>query len=688
MVLNTLTTKDCDKTFPEWKGEHQAAFDAIKNIVTSPECLTVIDHANPGENKIFLTTDASDTRMGAVLSYGPTWHNARPVAFDSVLFRGAELNYPVHEKELLAIVTALKKWRADLLGSEFFIYTDHRTLENFHKQRDFSRRQARWMEYMSQFEGRIVYVKGDDNSVADALSRLPTTTCTQTAEETAAWVFDEKFREEDENEDLRMYPVCAVLIVDRANTICAVTDLLKSRPSTPPLSLPVKEVAMNEEFVALLKEGYRLDPWCLKFESAARGMSSFQNRDGLWFVNGRLIIPDFRNLRGILFQLVHDCLGHFGFRKAYASLRHDYYWPNMRTDLEVSYIPACEECQRNKDSTRWPAGPLHPLPVPDGRCQSIAMDFVGPLPLDGGYDTILTITDRLGLDIQLVPCKSTLTAAELAKLFFDRWYCENGMPEDIVSDRDKLFTSSFWRSLHALTGIKLKCSTAFHPQTDGSSERTNKTVVQALRYFVDRAQKGWAKALPQVRFAIMNTVNASTGYTPFFLKTGRFPRLFPPLVKAAQAPELKDTVSALEGLVDSVADAQDALVKAKVDQAAEANKTRRDDPNFEVGERVWLCTRHRRREYLAKGQKRAAKFMPRYDGPYLILDRNLATSTYTLLLPEHSNTHPTFHMVWLKKVVENNAGKWPEREHQRPGAVVTEEGTEEWEVVRDAIAIT
>ncbi|KAJ2935130.1 hypothetical protein H1R20_g1983, partial [Candolleomyces eurysporus] len=643
MVLNTLTTKECDKVFPEWREEHQVAFEAIKTIVTSPECLTVIDHANPGNNRIFLTTDASDTRMGAVLSYGPTWQEARPVAFDSVPFRGAELNYPVHEKELLAIVTALKKWRADLLGSEFFIYTDHRTLENFHKQRDFSRRQARWMEYMSQFEGRIVYVKGDDNSVADALSRLPTTTCTREAEATAAKVFDEKFMEDGEDEALRVYPVCAVLTVDRANTVCAVTDLLKSRPNTLAASLPVKEVTMNDEFVALLQEGYRVDPWCLKFESAARGMSSFQNRAGLWFVNGRLVIPDFGNLRGILFQLAHDRLGHFGFKKAYATLRHDYYWPNMRTDLEVGYIPACEECQRNKDSTRRPAGPLHPLPVPDGRCQSIAMDFVGPLPLDGGYDTILTITDRLGSDIQLVPCKSTLTAPELAELFFDRWYCENGMPEDIVSDRDKLFTSSFWRSLHALTGIKLKCSTLFHPQTDGSSERTNKTVVQALRYFVDRAQKGWAKAL-------------------------------------ARPPELGDTISALGELQDTVADARDALVKAKVDQAAEANKTRRDDPEFDVGERVWLCTRHRRREYLAKGQKRVAKFMPRYDGPYLILDRNLATSTYTLLLPEHSNTHPTFHVAWLKKVVENDAKKWPERERRRPGAIVTEDGTEEWEV--------
>ncbi|KAJ3491011.1 hypothetical protein NLJ89_g11382 [Agrocybe chaxingu] len=111
------------------------------------------------DNKIFVTTDASETRSGAVLSFGKSWETARPVAFDSMTFKGAELNYPVHEKELLAIIRALKKWR---------------TLENFQRQKDLSCRQARWMEFMSQYDFKIIYVQGEANSVADALSRLPT----------------------------------------------------------------------------------------------------------------------------------------------------------------------------------------------------------------------------------------------------------------------------------------------------------------------------------------------------------------------------------------------------------------------------------------------------------------------------------------------------------------------------------
>ena len=137
------------------------------------------------ECKIFVTTDASDKCSGAVLSFRKSWSSARPVAFDSMTFKGAELNYPVHEKELLAIIRALKKWRIDLLGSPFFIYTDHKTLKNFNTQKDLSRRQARWMELMSQYDAKIVYITGDDNSVADALSRLPCEETTDTAERSA-----------------------------------------------------------------------------------------------------------------------------------------------------------------------------------------------------------------------------------------------------------------------------------------------------------------------------------------------------------------------------------------------------------------------------------------------------------------------------------------------------------------------
>ena len=118
------------------------------------------------------------------------------------------------------------------------------------------------------------------------------------------------------------------------------------------------------------------------------------------------------------------------------------------------------------------------------------------------------------------------TAERFMAQFFNLWYCENGLPLDIVSECDKLFISKFWR----VTGIKLKMSSAYHPETDRSSERSNKTVMQCLGYHVEQNQMGWVKALPLVHFNLMNTVNISTGFSPFQLQMGQSPRLIPPLV--------------------------------------------------------------------------------------------------------------------------------------------------------------
>ena len=197
-------------------------------------------------------------------------------------------------------------------------------------------------------------------------------------------------------------------------------------------------------------------------------------------------------------------------------------------------------------------------------CESIAMDFIGPLPEDEGSDCILTITDRLGSDIQIVATRTDITAEELAVIFVDHWYCENGLPLEIISDRDKLFVAKFWKALHKLTGIKLKLSMAYHPETDGTSECTNKTVNQCLRFHVERNQKGWKKALPCIRFFLMNTVNKSTGYSPFQLKYGRSPRILPYLDKGVTVN--KEDMSAreiVEMIEKNVMDAKDNLMLAK-----------------------------------------------------------------------------------------------------------------------------
>jgi hypothetical protein len=370
-VLTPLTMKEAKNFFPPWTDAHQAAFQAIKDLVMSCECLTVIDHDNLGENNIYVTCDASDWRTGTTLSFGKTWESAWPVAFDSMQLKSTELNYPVHEKELLAIICALKKWRTDLLGNHFYVYTDHRTLENFDMQWDLSRRQLRWQEFISQYDMDLLYIRGEDNCVADTLSRLPSGS----------------FPDERGTTEEPFHTTWG-----QFNTVGAMLT-----------------ITTDAKLLEAIRKGYLTDSFCKKITASHSNTPGITMANGLLYAGSRLIIPTVQDIRENLFRLAHDCLGHFGADKSYAALKDAYYWPNMRRDLEQAYVPGCVDCQHNKWQTKKPAGPLHPLPVPDDRCESVAMDFIGPLPVDDGFDCILTVTDHLNSDLRVILTHTDIT---------------------------------------------------------------------------------------------------------------------------------------------------------------------------------------------------------------------------------------------------------------------------------------
>ena len=264
-ILGHLTHQEAESHFPIWTDEHQMAFDSIKQLVASRDCLTTIDFTKMPDSKIFVTTDTSDIRSGAVLSFGESWETARPVAFESWTFKGAELNYPVHEKEMLAIIRALKKWRTDLIGVPFVIYTDHKTLENFDTQRDLSRRQARWMEFLSQYDGKIVYVKGEENTVADALSRLPATYSSNSsvADTVAQAPYDTttaSVLQGNENEPLKM-------VAALARAVTSIEPAGKDRKVNT-----LTRISADGALLTQIQKGYETDPWIKSLEKAAPGM--------------------------------------------------------------------------------------------------------------------------------------------------------------------------------------------------------------------------------------------------------------------------------------------------------------------------------------------------------------------------------------------------------------------------------
>uniref|UniRef100_A0A0W0FPM1 Putative reverse transcriptase-RNase H-integrase n=1 Tax=Moniliophthora roreri TaxID=221103 RepID=A0A0W0FPM1_MONRR len=303
-----------------------------------------------------------------------------------------------------------------------------------------------------------------------------------------------------------------------------------------------------------------------------------------------------------------------------------------------------------------PSGPAHPLPVPDGCGTSVALDFVGLLPEENGFNCLLSMTCRLGSDIHLVPCCTNISAEEAATLFFDHWYCENGLPLEIIVYHDKLWTSTFWKTLQQLSGVQLALSSSFHPETDGSSERSNKMLVQSIRFYVDRAQHGWVWILPRIRFAIMNTTNASTGFSDFQLRLGCCPWVIPPLTDdplLSLDGDAKSAADVIETLRLDTMEAQDALLHAKVSQAHQINKHCAPDHTFTPGDK--------------------------FNGPYIVDKAHPELSTYMLNIPNaHKNTCLTFHSSLLKPWTLNDDDLFPQRKHQCPGPIVTENGIEEW----------
>ena len=205
-------------------------------------------------------------------------------------------------------------------------------------------------------------------------------------------------------------------------------------------------------------------------------------------------------------------------------VRRNYYWEKIGKDVEA-FIKSCEVCQRTKSSTQKPVGLLNPIPPPDNKFDTVSMDFIGPLPTtQSGYDGILVIVDTLTKAVTLEPIKFTFGAIQIAEIFFKRIISRQGLPIKIISDRDPRFSGEFWKTIFSLVGTEVALSTAYHPQSDGQTERSNRTLEEILRGHVNGLQDDWDRFLPMAEFAINDSVSPTTGFSPFQLMDGFHPR--------------------------------------------------------------------------------------------------------------------------------------------------------------------
>ncbi|KAJ9512208.1 hypothetical protein QJQ45_012759 [Haematococcus lacustris] len=584
-----------------WGPEQQEAFERVKAALASNPVARPPDFSRPSTVK----TDASLYAIGAVLSQRDDNGADYVVAYESRKLQPAEINYPTHDRELLAVVHALTLWRHYLLGRPFTIETDNCPITHIMTQPHLSARQLRWTQLLAPYSFTLVHKAGKTHIVPDALSRRPD------------------------------YQLSALSVATPDSAFFATYD--HHAPQDP---------AYQAAFSHTLSHN-------------PSGPSSWHLRviDGRLYTASeppRLYVPA-SPLRSQLLHEAHDAVtsAHLGRAKTLERLQRHFYWPQMEQTVR-EYVRTCDQCQRNKATNQVPPGLLQPLPIPNRNWQHVSMDFIGPLPpTSHGYDMVVTVVDKLSKMLHLIPTTATATAPDIAKLFFDHVF-KHHLPEAIVSDRDPKFTSDFLTSLFHLTGTRLLMSSAYHPQTDGQSEHANRTVEDMLRPHLNHHKTDWDQHLAAVEFAYNSSTHVGTGFSPFYLNYGHHPRtpeaLLQPPSTLVPSPAADAFVTTMRSNIDI---AKATLQRAVDKQKQQADKHRRH-LEFNVGDKVLLSTA----TLNLKTPSNSAKLQPRYVGPFKVLTK-ISPVAYKLDLPTTMRITPTFHISKLRPYLTTSS--FPDR---------------------------
>lgn len=410
-----------------WTAAAQQAFETLKAALSSTPVLTLPNFECPFE----IDTDACDTGVGAVLS-----QNGHPVAYFSKALSATNQKLSTYEKEFLALLMAVDKWRPYLLKKPFIIRTDHQSLCHLQDQTLSTDMQRKAMAKLAGLSFTIHYKKGQDNKVANALSRVGSSvTLSAIFGSTPVWI----------QEVVNSY------VVD---------------PKAQQLLIELAVVSPNTS-------GYSLP-------------------DGLIRYKKKIWVGSNTALQTKIIHAFHASAigGHSGSKATYHRIKKLFHWPGLKTVVE-DFIKQCTICQQAKHELCQTPGLLSPLPIPDGPWRDVSMDFIEALPKMNGYSVILVVVDRFTKYAHFLPVKHPFTAVSIARLFFDNIVKLHGLPHSIVSNRDRVFTSSFRQELFALLKTELLLSSAYHPQTDGQIERVNQCLEMFLRCSVSESPKQW-----------------------------------------------------------------------------------------------------------------------------------------------------------------------------------------------------
>lgn len=524
--------------------------------------------------------------------------NGHPLAYISRHLQGKQLHLSIYEKELLAVVFAIQKWRHYLLHDHFVIITDQRSLKYLLEQRLNTPIQQQWLPKLLEFDYEIQYKEGKENLVADALSRV------------------------EGSEILHM----ALSVLE--------CDLLQR-----------------------LKDGYASDAVVQKqIEALQRSADSIKKMSwsqGLLHRKNKLVVPNVVALKDSILGWLHcsGVGGHSGRDATHQRVKSLFYWKGMSKDIQA-YIRSCSVCQQCKYDTTASPGLLQPLPIPNAIWSDISMDFIDGLPISFGKSVILVVVDRLTKAAHFIALSHPYSALTVAQAFMDNIFKLHGLPNSIVSDRDSVFLSEFWRELFTLQGVALNYSSAYHPQSDGQTEVVNRCLETYLRCMTSDRPGLWSRWLPLAEFWYNTSFHSSANMSPYEAVYGQPPPQHLPYVPgeskvAVVAQNLQEREKMLLILKFHLLRAQHRMLQS-------ANK-KRSDRSFQIGDFVFVKLQpHRQGSVVMRSNQKLA---PKYYGPYKILD-TCGKVAYKLALPDISRIHPVFHVSQLKLWVgESSVGK-------------------------------
>ncbi|KAJ3489900.1 hypothetical protein NLJ89_g11486 [Agrocybe chaxingu] len=464
------------------------------------------------------------------------------------------------------------------------------------KSQRLNRRQARWASELADYHFSLVHKPGSSMARADALSRRPD--------------YDKGY---NDNIDVTLLPSHLISLIQTASISSDILTDIKGKQDD-----------------VLFKVQQRQPGW-----SKTDGIISWYNR---------VYVPDIPDLRERIIRTNHDSLmtGHPGRYKTVELIQRDFWWPTVTKDVQ-RYILGCAACQKTKILRTKPRGLLAPNAIPDDVWDTITADLIVGLPLSRGHNAIFVVVDRLSKMVRIMPTSKKVTSEGLARHYRDYVWKDFGLPRRVISDRGSTFASDFTRELNRLLGIETHLSTAYHPQTDGQTERSNQEVELYLRLFVNERQSNWADYLPCAEFAINNRVNSATGFSPFFVNYGKHPAR--PLQPARQPVSRIPQAAAFAREMDAVRkEAASALSLAAVAMKRSYDQKHLDQ-SFRIGDLVLLDASD------ITSSRPSKKLDNLRYGPFKITHKVGALS-YRLRLPPSWRIHDVFHVSKLSPYVQ------------------------------------